>query len=330
MIINNIGYFQPKININNKNNVNNVKPQALNFKGHDDFDDFDEFLKLYQNPYATSINSTYDEYDIKEQAAINKFLDKGGRLTKKQFDDFKKAYPRAISTFEREISDETSLQPNLYAKAAIAIRKMVDCERKIDDPRIISIGTSPAAIANVMELMGSDVTYLPISGFSGFYSSYTYDDDDIMGMFKDQSRNAKTCFEYLKSKGFEGDCGGKPVIILDYSDSGNTLYNTRLMLEERNNIKRDDIITFPVGKILSAYSQIFDSELLSRKEQFELDRNMFYEHVAKISSTPHFELDNDYSDLGQEEIFYNFENFKNPLARKFAACAYNKVENFVG
>ena len=325
MIINNIGYFQPKINTNNKNYVNNVKSQALNFKGHDDFDDF---LKLYQNPYASSINSTYDEYDIKEQAAINKFLDKGGRLTKEQFDDFKKAYPRAISTFEREISDETSLQPNLFAKAAIAIRKMADYERKIDDPRIIAIGTSPAAIANVMELMGSDVTYLPISGFSGFYSLYTY--DDSMSMFKDQSQNAKICFDYLKSKGFEGDCDGKPVIILDYSNSGNTLYNTRLMLEERNNIKQDNIITFSVGKILSAYSQIFDFELLSRKEQIELDRNMFYEHVAKISSTPHFELDNDYSDLGQEEIFYNFENFKNPLARKFAACAYNKVENFVG
>ena len=205
---------------------------------------------------------------------------------------------------------------------------MADYERKIDDPRIIAIGTSPAAIANVMELMGSDVTYLPISGFSGFYSLYTY--DDSMSMFKDQSQNAKICFDYLKSKGFEGDCDGKPVIILDYSNSGNTLYNTRLMLEERNNIKQDNIITFSVGKILSAYSQIFDFELLSRKEQIELDRNMFYEHVAKISSTPHFELDNDYSNLGQEEIFYNFENFKNPLARKFAACAYNKVENFVG
>ena len=103
--------------------------------------------------------------------------------------------------------------PQILASTAVKVDK---CLRKSygdkENYRIISIGTSPAPLCEVLKLLGYDIVFLPVSGIRH------YSHDKIMNS---KESNVDTIREYLKQNCKQDD--NKINILLDYTHYERTL-----------------------------------------------------------------------------------------------------------
>ena len=102
----------------------------------------------------------------------------------------------------------------------------------------VSIGTSPSLIAKVLECMGVETKYLPLSRL-GSKDSYIYDTDTVFLNYK-YDKYA----EFLKTQGItkeELEKGDKKYIFYDYTLSGETLKRFECIMREKFSLPADKI-----------------------------------------------------------------------------------------
>ncbi len=272
-------------------------------------------------------------YTLSRNAAVKNYSHTEGRVQKDQYEKLIKEFPDSIKAIDKILDGELiyTIKPEQHAKAALLLNNCVE-----PNSRVLAVGTSPASIANIMELLGQDVVYLPISHFRSAYETYfNYNPDPEKNKeeFCPKTDNLKTCSRYLASKGIEGDCEGKKIYVMDYSLTGNTIKNMKTFLKHFNGLEDENIVlmsvldTLKANKMLASCDEKFNRGMIPSIEDIDnLQDQMFYGTIGRLSSTPHFGLEINRIDIPDEEIFYDFEHYTNPLARQFVTSAYDKAK----
>ena len=265
------------------------------------------------------------EYSIKRDLAIAKFSSTLGRVTSEQIEELEKAFPDTIQKISDEVDIKTYSKPEAIGKAAIILKQALEAETK--NNTIISIGTSPAAIANVMELMGSEVIYMPASHFNDEFVTYKSPISYPTRYF-----NTRTVADYLKDKGIFKGVSTKNIVLIDYAASGQTLRNTKEMLTRMNKVAPERIETCSILKTLSKQNQKNIKEkvkpTLNEEEFAKLEFDMAFSMIERISPVPHFNFLKENEEIISKPTEEVFEKTHCPNERFFITAAYNAARQF--
>ena len=272
------------------------------------------FFERNQINSLLSFTSLVAEQEIKanqaqENIEFNNFLHKSGKVTKAEYNDIVKNHPsfliRARELVEEKYNGECP--PEEFAKIVKSLNEYI--KHKYENPRIISIGTSPASLAEQLEALGNDVVYIPVTKL------WKLKDFEI----NNYAPRIRTILKYSKSKKIND---GKQNIVLDFTASGNTLFTMSNLLYKYNRIPKDNITPMPLSKILhDTYANASESE----KKYLDMYlRDVSYSRVEKISNVPHYEIYYERISLqtrqntNNEAEFKKFEEYSQPLARAYS------------
>ena len=250
-------------NISPLNNLSSVsqthKPQSISLQNSSS-DIFDMSLSSRLNLRSKNILSKSKKFDISSYNSLSKTEKAVLKATSKQAED----------------AAEKSL------KMGLVVKKHLDKHYGEGNYVFISIGTSPAGIARVLEFMGVETKYLPLSGLS-FCSQDDYYKKFIPLLPK--YRN------FLETQGLSGkniEESDKDYLFFDYTRSGRSL---KLFQE----IMRDN---FGIDSNNIEYKS-FDYECYASSakkidpEKYALDYVKYYveqEHIADFCGIPHLPL----------------------------------------
>lgn len=122
-----------------------------------------------------------------------------------------------------KISSECKKAADYSIETGILIKQFLDEVYGADGYSFVSVGTSPAGVARVMEYLGADVKYMPISKLGGKFARLTGDcnDGNDLGEYL-----SKEYCAYLDSIGLtksEVEKSGRKPIVCDYCESERTL-----------------------------------------------------------------------------------------------------------
>ena len=267
--------------------------------------------------------------EIKEEKYFKEFLSRQNKLTKEEYLEVKNNHPASImkAFLYSKKNYWGTLDPMDLAIVADKVDKYL--KENYKDCKIISLGTSPAALCEQLECLGHEIIYVPVSGLQ----YYSKDSDKI-----DNLPNLKAVLDYIKSKSTDNN---KDIIILDYVSSGKTLDTMTELVGKYCNIPEEKLIKLPLNALLKkAFEKdtVFDS--ISKARFIE---DVGFCEIENLGNVPHFSVmpkaDSEYQDKSgtvdfknktQEELFKEFENYTQPLARDFALSAmheYNRINN---
>jgi hypothetical protein len=143
------------------------------------------------------------------------------------------------------------------ARAALELKNKYD-EQYDKNYTIISIGTSPAAISEVMSALGCNVVFLPASGLNKIPSLRQNDPENFI-----IQTNLKYMIEYVKSK-INNNSG--TIILLDYYDTGGGLNSIYEVFKESEICQTDRIQKHSIAKDLG----LLDFDALGEKQKEKL------------------------------------------------------------
>ena len=276
----------------------------------------------------------------KEEKLFNNFINRKGKVSLDEYNIIHEKAPFILNKAAEMVAKESKCAclPKDIAILAINAKHYIDNAKELDgkDYRIISIGTSPAPLAEAMENLGCNVIYVPISGINSLVS-----DKDIQA-----SENLKLALEYLKRKGV---CAEKnndlKNIVLDYTFSGKTLTTICMLLVKDNNLQsKKDIWAMSLTDLLVSvlYSKEIEQPIdLTFEEKAGLLKDyredLLFSFEGDIANVPHFNIDdkknhNDFNSISSRwyskaELFKQFDDFSKPLARAFSLCVIDEIIN---
>ena len=262
----------------------------------------------------------------KEKRFFEEFLHRKGKVTKEEYEDIIANHPHVLIKAQQYCQKyRGNTTPKELAFVTLALKEKLD--KLYDNYRIISIGTSPAPIAEQLQNMGEDIVFIPVSGFN----PWTNEDCS-----PEANPNLQLLINYIKSKNINDN---KLNIVMDYKCTGQTLENIANLIKEKCGIS-DESIT-KVGLDFSfifflPYSSKSSGERLSRENCYY---DMSRQHIEEISNVPHFPVfeslrnlkyNNDSMKITtegktQEEVFREFEDFSQPLARAYSLCTMHEI-----
>ena len=234
------------------------------------------------NPNISILNSQNDSFEMSLSAKRNLQAKKILSRTKKfDIDSY-----NFLSKAERTVLMATSLHVQDAAKQSVkmglAVKKHLD-ERFGDGNYVfVSIGTSPAGIGRVLEFMGVETKYIPISGLS-FCSQNDY--------YKKFVPLFPKYIDFLDNQGISKEkieASGKTYLFFDYTRSGRSLKLFQKIMREYFGIDCKNI----------KYKS-FDYECYSASakkidpEKYAVDYIDFYvnkEHIAEFAGVDHLPL----------------------------------------
>lgn len=234
--------------------------------------------------------------------------------------------------FYLEQENSLRVKPKDMINYAKAIKKEFD--EKYKNYTIISAGTSPSALCDVMGYLGCDVIRLPASNVTEILLRIDYN----YGKFAKQYRkydNLITVLKYLKHKGVEND-DSKKYIVMDFCSTGASLECLCNAIElyfgmDPEQLKRCDMLETLYKSLYSNTDSKFDSDTIE-----SLRSELISEKIEKISNTPHFDVFNNLNNLKnyhinpagktEKEIFKEFDNFSRPGARMYNFLVLSQLD----
>ena len=134
--------------------------------------------------FCANLRSNYDSYlrsalaesyDNRIEYEFNSFINRAGKVDFGEFCDISSRNPQILKMAQEQLNlkeEGIKCTPKTVANAALILKQFLD-NKYGDNYRLISVGTSPACIAEVMSALGVDVVFAPISSLSN------YIDDDL-------------------------------------------------------------------------------------------------------------------------------------------------------
>jgi len=269
-----------------------------------------------------------------EDEYFKSFLAKSGKVTKKEYEEIIKKHPRTLVLAKKrceKISNVTSCSPKITAKIAYELKKHYDEFYK--NYTIVSVGTSPAPITEVMQNLGAKVIFLPISGLRELEQNPLYFNRKNFPTLASKHPNLEVIMDYCTKKGIAKDNSGS-ILILDLCASGKSARLVKQMLLERKDIPEENIFIHDVTKTLEYIKNECDSNL-TQEEIDSMNADMRTSRCAQISNVPHFYYDN--SGYNSQKtivrkpceskwgLFNRFENFSKPDARAWALVSTHEA-----
>ena len=239
------------------------------------------------------------------------FLTKKGRVTKEEYEDIAKNNPNIIQEADKYVRSVYYGKLKPENLASIAVKTDEYLNKKYENFRIISIGTSPAALSEQLDALGNEVIYFPASGVAPI-SDYSYMPD------------IKTALAYLK---YQGINSSKINLILDYTSTGATLRTVAALIKKELGIDSYKINFLPLENLLNYAFQDYPDD--KSKEYFIYDTDGSL--IEDLSNVPHFPVTDDAKMIykkrkgtvlpcgkSKREIFREFDNASKPPARAFS------------
>lgn len=270
---------------------------------------------------------------LEEERFFREFLRKKGKVTQEELEDIIKKHPGTIIKAQKflERTLETNITPKEIAKAAYWLKKFYD-EYYKDGCTIVSVGTSPAPITEVMSALGSKVVFLPASDLKKIpHYKEIYGSDYI------EKTNLRYMLEYANLQGINPQ-NTDEIILLDYSNTGESLENLAKVLTEQKMCKKEKLKTNSILDYLKLFMLPEGTNgLLSEKEYNNIESDMYDSRFESISNIPHFYVsDKDNNGYGHwvlaknkpmSQLFKEFDEYSLPLARAFSLCCLHEATN---
>ena len=279
-------------------------------------------------------------HEREEETFFQSFLTQKGKVTIEEYNNIIKNHPSTIIKAQRYVDNKYSglLTPEHAAKAAVELKKFYDEQYK--DYTIISLGTSPALITEIMSALGSKVIFLPASGLTEIASARTkYPEIGIQHYIK--TTNLGIMIDYLISKGVTPDLNDH-VILLDYKCYGRSLDTLENALLQSGACKSEKLEQHSILEYLKKLLPSNNSSIKDTNAEIleSLSFDMIEEMIEQISNVPHFHIDEEnvnamnpryMSATGKtpEQLFKNFEEYSQPRARAFALCSIHEAKKLL-
>lgn len=220
----------------------------------------------------------------------------------------------SLSKLEKSILRSASSSIEKDAKKSLEMGLVVksDLDKKYGKGNyvFVSIGTSPAGVGRVLEFMGVETKYLPISGLSACYQ------DDFYKTFYSETADY---VKFLDEQGISQekiDKSGKNYLFFDYTRTGRSLDAFRTMMKENFGINSEKI-----------HYKSFDYECYSSSaknidpEKYAVDYIKDYvesEKIAYLAGVPHLPI-------WQIDEVAKCKNFECLDAKKFNFCLIDEL-----
>lgn len=296
-----------------------------------------DFCSQYITLPKMGIPSTLAVQMQKEDEFFKAFLTKKGKVTKQEYDEIVKKHPSAIIKAQKLLEQEkpTQSSPKEVALAAKKLKEKYDKEYKNNGYILASIGTSPAAITEVMSALGCNVIFIPASGLNRIPTSKNYIFRNQYPTIASRNQNVQYIVNYARKKGINPS-KKETLIMLDYCNTGASLSNLCDIFIEEKLYTPEKIHDKSILNDLSELSRIKDPNSDFTAENFaNIAHDMNYSNAANVSNVPHFHIEDienkmtsgsiSSKDKTKKELFKEFDRYSQPTARAFALCAIHEA-----
>jgi len=272
----------------------------------------------------------------KEATLTSAFLNKKGKVTFKEYQVIKEKHPEIIEKCNNIIANNNKpildTTPEDAARIALDLKKYYD--EKYKSYKIISIGTSPAMITEIMQNLGCDVLFLPISHLNHMSENSLYPLRRNYPNIASRFPNIKILMDYCTHKGI-GKNKEKEIILLDFCSTGKSLRIMDKILKERGDISEEKIHRHSIIDDLE--NSINEESLINRQMIRYLNSDMVRSASEDVCNVPHFPVDDIDSDFPKEnetihtakklkmQIFKEIEDFSRPKGRAWVLCATDEA-----
>lgn len=158
----------------------------------------------------------------------------------------------------------------------IALKQAFDDKYGEGNYKFISLGTSPALTAKVMELMGADVVYLPMSYAHTTCTKHWLQESPYIDFYKGYMENIGLTNENLRKENKRG-------IICDYTVSGRSLELSEFMLNGPLGLDESLLDTYTMNNLIQNSPYIQEDV----KDRY-LNELLKKEKAADYCDVPHF------------------------------------------
>lgn len=313
-------------------NLNILYPQKLQINKDISKQRNISFAKNLFAHFPTRQKLEIDREIEQEESYYKSFLKQKGKVTKEQYQDIIANHPRVLSKcyILCDKQDEIITKPERIAKFALALKEYYDS--MYENYTIISIGTSPEPVTEVMQNIGCNVVYAPISGLRMFHENPHHPIREQYPTIASRYPNVEILMQYLLKKGISKKEAGD-LILLDFTSSGKTLDLMVRILMESKKIKSDKINDHSIIHDLREAKERSSTYNLREKEIYYFYNDLIGSKLEHVSNIPHFTYDDEpyYGKCvvadGKKPsvIFEEFDNFSTPKARAWALCSTHEA-----
>lgn len=301
------------------------KNQPLSLNKNSKTSDIKSYNELSFLSKTSRINKAKIEAGMCREAELfSEFLEKEGKVTKEEYEDIKKNHPSFFLRAQKYCKNFYYGESSAYDAAQVALLADEYFKNNFKNYRIISLGTSPAPIAEQLAAMGHDVVFLPVSGLRN-YNSKTDTLEELPEL--------RAVMQYLDTKNIDD---GKLNIVFDFTDSGSTLRAVARIIKKYFSLKNSKITKISIN------DDVIESAYTRSTEKYLHDAACC--DVEQISNVPHFPVvsnevarydfigKNDtlyLKNIAKQELFRQFDNYSSPLARAFSLCTMREIDKLV-
>lgn len=299
-----------------------------------------EITKTHNINKETSLNKTsfkgevYQSQEIQnqigsEEVFFQKFLKRKGKVSKEEYDDIVKNHPRTLAkSYEMCSKDNVDINSNIKSIATVACNLKDFYDNLYDNNyTVVSVGRSPAPFTEVMQNLGCNVIFLPISSLGTLSDSIKK--GKSLNEIEAEFPNIKIMMDYATKKGIAKKDVGE-IVILDHTASGKSLKVMEALLKKRGDIPQEKIHSHELMTDISTAKKFpldirdfgdvyFDLAMHDLKKVCNVPRFSSYGSVEQLQTK-----NTEYNDLANL-LHTKMDNFSKPLARAWCLCATNEA-----
>jgi len=196
----------------------------------------------------------------------------------------------SLSKVEKSILRNTGKDAEIAAEDSLimGIKVKEDLDKRYGEDNYVfcSIGTSMSGVARVLEFMGVETKYLPISGLKYLYKEHIY---------RDYGGKFPVYGQFLKEQGItkeEIDSSRKQYLMFDFTNSGQSLRTFKQIMQEIFGIEGKNVrFSSADYECYAASAKKIDPEQYARDyvEKYMLNEEM--EKYCGVAHLPIWELD---------------------------------------
>ena len=242
------------------------------------------FSKTVKNP--VSFKQGQDIFVRSSKKSPKTFEEIINNKRKFEISDYKSLKPSQIEE-AKKLADGgviCTVEENLFAGKLV--KKYLDKTYGKDKYVFACIGTSPSGIGRVLEFMGVETKYFPVSNFRAYAGINNYLDDNP------EAENKYLSF--INEQGINDEKinkNDKTVLFVDYTDRGHTLERFELFMKERAKVDNKKIKYVSLNDILTESLPVKDFN----EDYFRLSAYMTTflacGQIAQYAGIPHLEVE---------------------------------------